>query len=399
LEVFDGIKILDVTRLLPGGYATQYFAELGAEVIKVEDMGAGDYLRELGPSFSDDSTMSSYYFATNYNKKSICLDLKTEEGLTIFKQMAKSADIVIEGFRPGTTARLGIDYGSLKEINPALIYCSISAFGQNGPRSQDPGHDINILSLTGFLDVNGVVKDSKPAIPGTQFADIGSGISSILSIVTALYQRNVTGSGQYLDISMYDVMGTWMLNPYLDYLATSRVSHKGAELLSGGVLCYHIYETSDHRHLAFGAIEEKFWESICNALGLPELKDEAFTVTREDNIHYIKLKEAIASKPFDEWVPFFKRLNCCVTPVLTTEEVMKDAHFNARQIVEKIPLRQNHFPKIRGPLPFSETQIEERNWSYPPKQGQQTVEILLENGYTEQQINEFLIKGIVRNSN
>ncbi|MEH7248942.1 CaiB/BaiF CoA-transferase family protein [Neobacillus niacini] len=399
---FEGIKILDLTRLLPGAYATQYFAELGAEVIKIEDTGAGDYLRELGPSLKNASEFSSYFFTNNYNKKSVSLDLKTLEGKEIFFRLVEKADIIIEGFRPGTVERLGIDYISIRERKPEIIYCSISAYGQQGARSKMPGHDINFLSLSGFLDVNGNKESTKPAIPGTQFADLGSGMSAILGIVSSLYNRQITGNGQYLDVSMYDVISSWMLNPYIDYLATGRVSKSGSELLSGGVLCYHVYQTSDNRYLAFGAVEDKFWEQICKTLEMPELRNEAFSLANDQNNNYLELKNKIKTKTLATWVSIFDGVDCCVTPVLNTEEAINDQHFKDRNLVEYISLNDKEpftFPKMRLPIkygiPNSNPEKNQKTFSSPPKQGSHTELILKNLNFTDEEIAEFVLKGII----
>ncbi len=401
---FKGLKILDLTRLLPGGYATQFFAEYGAEIIKVEDTEKGDYLRDLGPSFASSPEFSCYFSATNYSKQSIALNLKTEEGRQIFYRLAETADVIVESFRPGTVERLKIDYSAVKAINPTIIYCSISAFGQTGNRAKMPGHDINFLSLSGFLDVNGSQPESKPAIPGTQIADIGSGVSATLGIVSALYQRQLTGEGQYIDISMFDVISTWMLNPYLDYLSTGRVSNRGRELLNGGVLCYHIYETVDHRYLAFGAVEDKFWQQICDILEMPELREEAFSVANTSNRNYVLLQNKIKAKTLAEWNAIFDTADCCVTPVLNTEEVMKENHFRDRNIVEYISLNNlssHAVPKIRLPIKFGSAHESlnavKGEFASPPKQGDHSVEILKKANYTEQEINHLLDKGIIKN--
>jgi alpha-methylacyl-CoA racemase len=399
---FEGIKILDLTRLLPGAYATQYFAELGAEVIKIEDTGAGDYLREIGPSLKNAPEFSSYFSTTNYNKKSVALDLKTKEGKEIFFRLVEKADIIIEGFRPGTVGKLGIDYSSIKDIKPDIIYCSISAFGQQGERSKMAGHDINFLSLSGFLDVNGNQESSSPAIPGTQFADLGSGMSAKLGIVSSLYHRQMTGEGQYIDVSMYDVISSWMLNPYIDYLATGRISKKGSELLSGGVLCYHVYETADNRYLSFGAVEDKFWEQICKTLEMPELRNEAFSSANDENSKYVELKNKIKTKTLTNWISLFDKVDCCVTPVLNTEEALNDLHFQNRNLVEYISLEDRGpgtFPKMRLPINYglqsSDNENSTKKYFSPPKQGSHTEIVLKEHNFSEKEIAELVRKGII----
>ena len=260
---FSDITVLDFSRYLPGGYATQVLADLGATVIKVEDTGLGDFMRHDYPTKG--GGISYYITALGRNKKSVSLNLKNEEVVDWFLKMAQEADIIVESFRPGVTAKLGIDYESIKKLNPGIIYCSISGYGANDPRSKKAQHDLNMQATSGYLSVN------HGSTSPLHLCDLSSGMVAGQALLAALYARTVTGEGAYIDISMFDCFMWW--NSLID----SRWAFDGKECakkdLAFPMVNYNTYETKDGEKLAIGMIEKKFWERFCDLIEYPELKE------------------------------------------------------------------------------------------------------------------------------
>ena len=273
-KVFDSVTILDLTRYLPGGYSTQVFADFGAKVIKVEDTNTGDFCRREPPL----NNGASYYFtALGRNKKSISINLKNSDALQAFYWLVHEADVVIESFRPGVTKKLKIDYDTLREINPQLIYCSLSGYGQNAPRSLKPLHDLNMQAQSGYLSLNGGVKAP------LHLCDLATAMVSCQSLLVALYDREKTNKGRYIDISMFDSFVWW--NSMLD----SRWFFQDQELSESTIAypdsCpfYNIFETKDNGKLSVSLVEDKFWNSFCDLVEKPELKDRSKEGTYEKN--------------------------------------------------------------------------------------------------------------------
>jgi crotonobetainyl-CoA:carnitine CoA-transferase CaiB-like acyl-CoA transferase len=247
MRPLDGITVLDLTRLLPGAVATMMLGDFGAQVIKIEEPPAGDPMRQSRAGINHPS---GYFLVTNRNKRSLTLNLKHEAGREVFLKLVEKADVVIEGFRPGVMERLGLDYETLRQLNPRLIYCALTGYGQDGPYRHQAGHDINYISTAGLLGVNGA-KDGPPTIPGVQIADLAGGsLHSVIGILLALQARAQTGVGQMVDISMTDCSLALMYIPFAIYLANQAQPQRGAEGLTGRYACYHVYETKDGRHRA-----------------------------------------------------------------------------------------------------------------------------------------------------
>ncbi|HEX7065458.1 MAG TPA: CoA transferase, partial [Bacillales bacterium] len=277
----ESIRILDLTRLLPGPYCTMLLADFGAEVIKVETPKTGDYARWIEPQLNDGN--SAQFHSLNRNKKSMVLNLKSEEGKAVFLQLAQTADVVIESFRPGVMERIGIGYPTLKEINPEIVFCSLTGYGQNGPYAKSPGHDINYLSYSGLLDLQGE-QGGRPVVPAAQIADLGGGaLPAAVGIMLALFDREKSGQGQFVDIAMLDGVISWLQTILPDYLATEVPLKRGELALSGGKACYEVYETKDGRYLAVGALEEKFWREFCEAIGCEDFISLHDAPLREQN--------------------------------------------------------------------------------------------------------------------
>lgn len=373
--VLQAIRVLDLTRLLPGPYCTLMLADFGAEVIKVEDPVAGDYLRDFEPKLDADSAV---FHSLNRNKKSICLDLKTEKERSHFLKLVETADVVMESFRPGVMKRLGLDYETLKQINPRLIYCAITGYGQTGPYKDKPGHDINYLSYAGLLHVMGE-KDRKPVIPATQIADIGGGAyPAIAGILLALFEREKTGKGQLVDVSMLDGVVSWM-HMLLPNVFAEREVTRGEELLNGGFACYQVYETKDNRFLSMGGIEQKFWKVFCEGIERQDFIDclDAPKEKQEQMIH--ETQTIIAGKTLEEWLDIFSEKEACVTPVKIMEETLEDSQLQAREMIQTIAHPElGNMKQIGNPIKLSESPKE--TFLPAPKRGEHTELILREIG-------------------
>lgn len=389
--ILDGVKVIDLSRLLPGPFCTQMLADLGADVLKVEETDGGDYARWMRPIGKVDG---GQFLSINRNKKSIKLNLRIEDGKKILYKLLADADVVVEQFRPGVIDRLGFGYETLKKINPRIIMCSISGYGQDGPMSQVAGHDINYLSLTGILDLIGTDKGDI-AIPAIQIADVGGGAQwAAFSIMAALYARERTGLGQYIDVSMTDAVFTYMCALAGAYSTDHKVQRRATGLLFGGYAWYHIYKTKDDREISLGMLEPKFWKDFCNAIGRPEYikmqmgpRDVQEKMTKE-------LTELFATKDADEWMEFLGPLDACAAKVKNIEEALADEHLKARgMIVEMDHPVEGKITTIGFPVKFSE-----QPWALrmaPPTFGQHTVEVLKNLHYTQADIAELYDKGVV----
>jgi alpha-methylacyl-CoA racemase len=325
-----GIKILDLTRLLPGPLATLYLADMGAEVIKIEDPGIGDYARRLPPL----KNKTSYAFLMlNRNKKSVTLDLRDPADQRKFHEMAWSCDAVVESFRPGVALKLNADYGTLKKLNPKLVYCSLTGYGQTGPLRNQAGHDLNYLSLSGLLDQIGTEKTG-PLPINFQIADLAGGsLTAGMAILAGLLKAARTGEGAYIDVAMLD--GTLALTPVLlaGYSARGKAPKRGRELLSGGSPFYQVYETKDGRHMALAALELKFWRNFCQAIGRPEwVKKHGWRLTPNQPIEK-ELRRLFKRKTQKQWVALLENADACCTPVLRIEEALIHPQIAARSMV------------------------------------------------------------------
>lgn len=313
----QGITVLDFSTLLPGPLATLMLAEAGAEVIKVERPG-GEDMRRFPPAFGDGSAP---YAVLNGGKKSIVADLKTEEGRRSLEPLLRRADILVEQFRPGVMARLGLDYEAVKRINPRLIYCSISGYGQDGPRSQEAGHDINYQAVTGLLSLS-------PLMPASLTADIAGGaMPAVINILLALRRRDLTGEGSRLDIAMADAMFTFAWFGLAEGHAKGRYPGPGENMLAGGSPRYRLYRTSDPKYLAVGALEQKFWNAFCEGIGLPtDLREDG----RDPRATTEAVEAIVAGESSDTWRARLGALDCCCTIVASLEEALRDEHFRGR---------------------------------------------------------------------
>jgi len=378
-QLLKGIRVLDLTRLYPGPFCTMMMAVLGAEVIKVESPDEGDYLRVIGPTDVDGSIS---FRLLNQNKKSITLNLKTAEGVELFMRLAKDADVVVEGFRPGVVTALGIDYTAVKGVNPEIIYCSITGYGQDGPYRNRAGHDINYLAMSGILGITGL-PDGQPVIPGVQIGDVGGGALMALSgILAALYGRSNRQGGSYLDVAMLDGLLAWLPLTAADHFAGLPV-RRGSSLLNGGYACYDVYQTADDGYMALGALEVKFWVSFCRAVGREDLIERQYESNQESLKN--ELKSIFIKHDRQFWQEIFSSQDCCCEPVLTLAEAFKHPQAQARKAVGNLSL----------PFPLKITPQEESPNLPAPHLGEHTVEILTALGYSQAEIEELRSKGVI----
>lgn len=363
----QSIRVLDLSRLLPGPFCTMLLADFGAEVIKIEAPELGDYARHYEPKIDENSVM---FHSLNRNKKSVTLDLKTDEGKDQFLQMVGKADVVVESFRPGVMKRLGLDLPVLEKINPRLIYCAISGYGQTGPYAEMPGHDINYISYAGLLELMGE-KDGKPIVPAVQVADLAGGAyPAVTGILLALLEREKSGKGQFIDISMMDGVISLLQSTLPNYLMKNIPSKRGEQMLSGGLACYEVYQTKDGRWLAVGALEMKFWRIFCQKLGKPEWIP---LLNEPDEVQY-KLKHDIQTvmytKTLAEWMDIFEDAEACVSPVLNFAELVNHPQVQARKMFEAI--EQDGIPVKHIGIPIKLSRTPGKIRAAAPKLGEHT---------------------------
>jgi len=371
-----GLRVLDLTRLLPGPLASMHLADLGADVIKIEDTGAGDYARSAGAVHG----AVSYFQLVNRNKRSLRLDLKQAAGVDTFMRLATTADVILEGFRPGVVDKLGIGYAAVAAINPRIAYCAITGYGQDGPYRDRAGHDLNYLGYCGLLDQIGTAGGA-PAIPNLQIGDLlGGSLSALVGVLAAVIDARATGHGRYIDVSMTDAVFAHTLFPLLAVLGLGHAVPRGEDVLSGGMPSYGVYATSDGRHLAVSAMEPKFWQMLCTAIGRPDLAPFAFATGAEGQRIRGELETAFASCSLAEWSELFEQVDCCVTPVLRFEESMENEHLQARgMLVEVNGVRQFAPPFKISELPFSARLP-------PPEAGEHSDEVLRASGFSADEI-------------
>lgn len=324
-----GIRVLDLSRLLPGPFATLALADLGADVVKIEAPNVGDYMRAIPPASGG---VSGAFWAINRDKRSIAIDLKKPEGVATFLELVEGADVVIESFRPGVCDRLGIGYEVLEQRRPGIIMCSISGYGQTGPYRDRAGHDINYLALAGVLAMGGQ-RGGAPAVPGVQVADLAGGaLWAVSGICAALYGREKTGQGCHLDISMTEGAMA-LLAPHFGYLdAGAEAMTRGADALNGGWACYGVYRTADDRWLAVGALEPKFWLAFNAAIGRQgSIGDLAADPAVQAKVR-AELEAIIAARTRDEWAEILRDVDCCVEPVYEIDEARQHPLHQARGV-------------------------------------------------------------------
>jgi crotonobetainyl-CoA:carnitine CoA-transferase CaiB-like acyl-CoA transferase len=333
-----GIRVLDLTRLLPGPVATMHLADMGAEVIKIEDPGIGDYARGMGPVRHH---VSQFFLAVNRGKQFLRIDLKDAAQRNTFLSMVETADVVVESFRPGVMDKLGVGWETLKQRNPALVMCAISGYGQTGPFAHLAGHDINYIGYAGMLEQN-AGPDGIPALPNLQIGDLlGGAQSAVQGILAALLGAKMTGRGRYVDISMTDAVFAHNIMPLAAVNNSGQPAAPGRDFLTGGAPCYNVYRTLDNRYMAVGALELKFWEACCDVLARPDLKTRHWAHGQEiggSDAMAVKaeLDRLFAQQTLAAWTEKFSRADCCVSPILRTDEALQHPLFLSRAMAVRV---------------------------------------------------------------
>ncbi|MDR3271734.1 MAG: CoA transferase [Peptococcaceae bacterium] len=375
------MRILDLTRLFPGGYATQLLGDLGARVLKVEDPWRGDYLRWEEPCFPG-TNESVLFWGLNRNKKSIKLNLKSAAGKRILFKLLEQYDIVLEGFRPGVMDKLGIGYEQLKAVNPAVILCSISGFGQDGPCYLTPGHDINYMAIAGALGLSGTAGGA-PVTPAVQVADIGGGgMMAVIAVLAAYIHRQTTGKGQYIDISMLDGVVSWMSMLFLQAEVPSAGLKRGETRLGGGEICYNVYQTKDGGYMALGALEPQFWLKFCQLAGREDWITEQFS---RNGAVKAEVEILFKTRTRDEWAACFAGADVCCEPVLDLSEVKAHPQVSGRKLFKRLDYDPAGVTEVvRNPIRFpTEPELEDLR---PPGFGEHSQEVLRELGLSEEEI-------------
>lgn len=388
MGALTGVKILDFTTLLPGPYATMTLADLGAEVLKISSKDRYDLVTHWPPQIDGTDTSAAAAWLGR-GKKTMYLNLKKERSIEAVKKLIMEYDVVFEQFRPGVMKKLGLDYETLKEINPALIYCSLTGYGQTGPLANRAGHDINYLARSGLMASAGRT-DTGPVLYDMQIADVASGsMNSVVAILAALYYRTQTGKGQYLDISMLDGVAAFHGMDGASFLAGAAAPARESQMLNGGGI-YDFYQTSDGDYMSVGSLEPKFFANLCHGLGHPEWADGKLLKTDPQLIKETFRRE-FRQKTRAEWTEIFSSLDACVEPVLTLEEAQRDSHLQARQMWPEVPLPQKPNATVTQmgcPIKMSESAPNYRHAGYP--EGWHTDEILSALGYSKQEIEDMI---------
>lgn len=391
----SGVTVLDLSRLLPGPMCSLHLQDMGARVIKVEDTGAGDYARFLGMPAG---YVSPVFHIMNRGKESISLDLSQAAGVEIFKQLVAKADVVLESFRPCVLDKLGIGYDALKAVNPQIIVCSISGYGQTGPWAHKAGHDMNYCATAGILEQMGNAGEA-PALGNFQIADLAGGtLSAAMAILAALVGRLKNGEGCYLDVSMTDCAFANHVIPLAGMAVFQKTQPRGQDMLTGSRPCYSLYKTSDNLYMAVGALENKFWVQVCDLLDKEEWKVRYNDVGPKAEQLRAEVAAVFASKTQDEWRDFFAESDCCVTPILSPEKAFEHPQLLAREMIQEVKTLQGFTIKCPN-TPFmingKKPNVEKGN-NPAPEQGRDTTNILQELNISVEKIEQYLSMNAVR---
>ena len=400
-----GIRVLDLSRLLPGGFCSLLLADLGAEVLKVEDTGMGDYIRWSPPFYEvppgpEDSAKSALFLALNRNKRSIRIDLKHERGREVLLRLVAEHDVVLESFRPGVLDRLGVGYERMREVNPAIVYCAISGYGQTGPKRDAAGHDMNYLGLVGLLGLTGE-RDGAPVQAAGQIADLGGGaLMGAFGILAALRERDGggvgspgSGEGQVVDVSMADGALSWLAMVAGAYFADGNVPRRGGLPLAGSLVCYRPYECADG-WVTLGALEPKFWQAWCRGVGHEELIERQFEGPGSDA--HAQVVQIFRARTRAQWQEFAEQHDCCLEPVLDLDEALDSELVRAREMVVELEqpgvaggVRQLGIPVKLARTPGDHARLP------GPALGEHTEAVLAEAGYGPREIAALVACGAV----
>lgn len=375
----SGVRVLDLTRLIPGAFCTLLLSDLGADVVKIESPDGGDYARTTPPLVEG---MGAAFRATNRGKRSAIINLKNDLGQGVFRQLVSKADVLIESFRPGVMARLNCDYASLKEVNPGLIYCALSGWGQDGPYAQAGGHDLNYIAVGGFIGAM-----QTPALPGGQVADIGGAYAAVSAILAALFRRERTDEGAFIDISLFE-----SALPFSTLAWTERVAGGMGDMLTGRLACYQIYTARDGKRVALAALEAKFWANFCNAIERPDLISYHEDAAKQA---YLKteLAELFASRSAGEWSALLANADCCFSVVNEPHEVANDPHVQARG---SLGVAAECAAWLRSPLRLDNAESVFHNIESPvPGYGEHTRDVLREAGFKDGEIDALRMAKVI----
>ncbi len=366
-----GIRVLDLSRLLPGPMCTLHLGDLGADVIKVEEPIAGDYARAVPPLNKNNST---FFLSINRNKRSLALDLSNAEGVETFMKLAKTADVIVESYRPGVVKKIGVDYEAVRKVNPHIIYCSITGYGQTGPYSDKAGHDINFIGLAGILKEHG----DTIQLPNFLIGDmVGGAMNAAMAILAAMVQKGKTGAGQYLDVAMFDGVLAHTPTSLAHLGSFEKMGMDTSDMLCGALHCYNVYKCKDGKYMALGALEFKFWRIFCEAIDRSDLSSSHITTEEESVKIKTEVDALFLQKTRDEWVAHFENVDCCISPVLDMGESIEDEQVKAR----KMYLDSDH--PIEGELKQFSLSYQSSGFDFElerhaPQLGEHTEEILRE---------------------
>jgi len=382
----DGLRVLDLSRLLPGGFCSGMLADFGADVIKVEDTGMGDYIRWSPPYYegADQTARGALFLALNRGKRSIRVDLKTEAGKDVLLRLARDADVLLESFRPGVLDRLGVGYERLRTENPRLVYCAITGYGQDGTNRDRSGHDMNYLGLNGLLGLTGDA-DGPPVQAAGQIADIGGGAEmAVIGIMVALRERERSGEGQLVDCSMFDGSLSWLALVAADAFASGHAARRGEPQLAGALTCYRPYRCADG-YVTLGALEPKFWQAWCLGVGREDLVGHAFDPPGSPA--HAAVSEIFVGRTREEWRQFASEHDCCLEPVLDLDEALESELVAAREMVVEIaqPGAERPVKLLGAPVKLSRTPADPARGPGPGL-GQHTDEVLAEAGFAPEEI-------------
>jgi alpha-methylacyl-CoA racemase len=390
-QPLNGIRILDLTRLLPGAYASQMLADFGADVIKVEEPGVGDYGRFL---LSQGKGIGLSFTAINRNKRSISLNLKAEQGRAVFLRLIQDTDVVLESFRPGVMDRLGLGYEQLKEQNPRIVYCAISGYGQHGPYRLKAGHDLNYAGYAGLIDYNRG-SNGEPAMPATQLGDLAGGsFLSVMGILAAIVGRGQTGEGRKIDVSMTEGVMALLPIAAATALTTGKAPRPSHSALDGGLPCYNIYEAKDGKYVTLAALEPKFWHTFCTHVGHLELLPFHIPAGPGEREQAMDILRAIfKTRTRDEWVAELGEVDACLGPVYSMDEALNDPNIQARGVSVSSGTGEEQVRTLPSFPRISDMEYEDR--CTPPTLGQHTDELLREAGYGAEEIEQLRTGGVI----
>ena len=377
IKALQGIKVIDLSRQFPGPLCTMILADFGAEVLNIEDR-----------RFINDISA----WPVMRNKRHATLNLKSPKGKEIFYRLVGDAEVIVEGFRPGVTKKMGVSYEDVRKAKPDIIYCSLSGYGQTGPYSAMVGHDLNYIGTAGMLGLC-AEPGERPVLPPVQVADIGGGLNAAIGILIALFHHLRTGQGQYIDVSLMDSAVGFMTVPLMDYAETGKVPEGGRMPLAGMFPFYNVYETKDRKLFTIGAVEKRFWKTLCKNIGCEDLENEQFCIGARKAEIEVRLRKVFKQKTRDEWFHLLKKQDVCVGRVLSVEEMIVNPQIKHRNMIVEVEAPNGETKSIQG-IVAKLSKTPGSIYSQPTKFGQHTEDVLRELGFSDQQIEKCFHDGV-----